>query len=51
MPCRSGARRPSAALGLLVVRDFVIAHAGHLDVRSRTDPAESGTTVRITLTI
>jgi signal transduction histidine kinase len=46
-----GPNEPRAALGLLVVRDFVIAHAGHLDVRSRTDPAESGTTVRITLPI
>jgi len=37
-------------LGLLIVRDFVIAHAGHLDVRTGAG-AESGTIVRITLPI
>jgi signal transduction histidine kinase len=40
-----------AALGLLIVRDFVIAHAGQLDVRSHSDAADSGTTVRLTLPI
>jgi signal transduction histidine kinase len=40
-----------AALGLLIVRDFVIAHAGHLDVRSSSDAAAPGTIVRITLPI
>jgi len=44
-----GESRP--ALGLLIVRDFVIAHAGHLDVRSGSDATDSGTTVRITLPI
>ena len=43
-----GHERP--ALGLLIVRDFVIAHAGHLDIRSSPDAAP-GTNVRITLPI
>ena len=40
-----------AGLGLLIVRDFVIAHAGHLDIRSSSDAAAPGTIVRITLPI
>jgi signal transduction histidine kinase len=46
-----GAGGSRAGLGLLIVRDFVIAHAGQLDISSRTDAADSGTTVRITLPI
>jgi two-component system, OmpR family, phosphate regulon sensor histidine kinase PhoR len=42
--------QPRAALGLLIVHDFVTAHAGHLDVRSG-DAEEPGTTIRITLPI
>jgi signal transduction histidine kinase len=41
--------RPRVALGLLIVRDFVIAHAGQLDVQGQTGPDRRGTTVRITL--
>jgi signal transduction histidine kinase len=40
-----------AALGLLMVRDFVIAHAGHLDIRSSTDATAPGTVARIRLPI
>jgi two-component system sensor histidine kinase TctE len=47
----NGPGQSRAALGLLIVRDFVIAHAGHLDVRSGSDAADSGTIVRITLPI
>jgi two-component system, sensor histidine kinase and response regulator len=39
------------ALGLLIVRDFVIAHAGQLDIRSNSDAPAPGTIVRITLPI
>jgi signal transduction histidine kinase len=42
--------QPAPALGLAIVRDFVVAHAGHLDIRSGSE-AEPGTTVRITLPI
>jgi len=47
----NGPGHERAALGLLIVRDFVIAHAGHLDVRSRSDAGTPGTIVRITLPI
>jgi signal transduction histidine kinase len=40
-----------AALGLLIVRDFVTAHAGHLDIRNSSDAGAPGTIVRITLPI
>jgi signal transduction histidine kinase len=40
-----------AALGLLIVRDFVIAHAGRIDVVSGPDASPAGTTIRITLPI
>jgi signal transduction histidine kinase len=46
-----GPGSPRAGLGLLIVRDFVIAHGGHLDISSLTDAAESGTTARFTLPI
>ncbi len=39
------------ALGLLIVRDFVIAHAGRIEVASEGDAASPGTTIRITLPI
>jgi signal transduction histidine kinase len=47
----NGPGHDRAALGLLIVRDFVIAHAGHLDVRSNSDAGAPGTIVRITLPI
>jgi signal transduction histidine kinase len=47
----AAAGEPRTALGLLIVRDFVIAHAGHIDLRSRSDAADCGTLVRITLPI
>jgi signal transduction histidine kinase len=47
----NGQGQSRAALGLLILRDFVIAHAGHLDVHSGSDAADSGTIVRITLPI
>jgi signal transduction histidine kinase len=37
------------ALGLSLARDIARAHGGDLEVESRTDPAEHGTTVRMTL--
>jgi len=40
-----------AALGLLIVRDFVIAHAGRIEVVSGPEAAPAGTTIRITLPI
>ncbi|HUK37151.1 MAG TPA: ATP-binding protein [Vicinamibacterales bacterium] len=43
--------RPRVALGLLIVRDFVIAHAGQLDVRGDTGTAGRGTAIRITLPV
>jgi two-component system, OmpR family, sensor histidine kinase PhoQ len=48
---QNGPGHERAALGLLIVRDFVIAHAGHLDVRSSSDAGAPGTVVRITLPI
>jgi signal transduction histidine kinase len=38
-------------LGLLIVRDFVIAHAGRIEVVSGPGAAAAGTTIRITLPI
>jgi len=38
-------------LGLLMVRDVVAAHGGHVEVDSETDPYRSGTTVRLTLPV
>jgi len=43
--------RPRVALGLLIVRDFVVAHAGQLEVRGDAGPAGHGTTIRITLPV
>jgi len=43
--------RPRVALGLLIVRDFVIAHAGQLEVRGDAGTAGRGTTIRITLPV
>ncbi len=43
--------RPRAALGLLIIRDVVVAHAGQLEVRGNTGPAGHGTTIRITLPV
>jgi two-component system OmpR family sensor kinase len=40
-----------AALGLLIVRDFVVAHAGRIEVVSGPEAAPAGTTIRITLPI
>jgi signal transduction histidine kinase len=39
------------ALGLLIVRDFVTAHAGRIEVVSGQGAGTAGTTVRITLPI
>lgn len=43
--------RPRVALGLLIVRDFIIAHAGQLEVRGDAGPVGRGTTIRITLPV
>jgi signal transduction histidine kinase len=47
----AGADQPRLGLGLLMVREVVAAHAGHLEVHSETDPGRSGTTVRLTLPV
>jgi signal transduction histidine kinase len=47
----AGPDRPRASLGLLIVRDFVIAHAGRIEVASEGDAVPPGTTIRITLPI
>jgi len=47
----NGSGQSRQALGLLIVRDFVIAHAGHIELRSGSDATETGTIVRITLPI
>lgn len=41
-------RRP-IGLGLLMVRELVAAHGGHVDVQSSTDAFRHGTTIRLTL--
>jgi signal transduction histidine kinase len=38
-------------LGLLMVRDVVVAHGGHIEVESHERGAERGTTVRLTLPV
>lgn len=43
--------RPRVALGLLIVRDFVVAHAGQLEVRGDGGPEGRGTAIRITLPV
>src|SRR5262249_46345023 len=40
-----------AGLALAMVRDVVVAHGGRLDIDSRTDRADHGTTVRLTLPV
>ena len=44
-------RQRPLALGLLMVREMVAAHGGHLEVHSDTDAFLSGTTVRLTLPV
>lgn len=41
--------QPRMGLGLSMIRDVVLAHAGHMEVHSETDPLRCGTTVRFTL--
>ena len=43
--------QPRMALGLLMVRDVVAAHGGHVEVHSDTEVFLSGTTVRLTLPV
>jgi signal transduction histidine kinase len=43
--------RPRVALGLLIVRDVVIAHGGELEVGGDAGPGGRGTTIRITLPV
>jgi len=47
----AGPRHRPLALGLLMVREVVAAHGGHLEVHSDTDAFLSGTTVRLTLPV
>jgi signal transduction histidine kinase len=42
---------PRLGLGLLMVREIVAAHGGHLEVESQTDAFMSGTVVRLTLPV
>ena len=44
-----GADQPPAGLGLLMVREVVAAHGGHIDVGSDTTAFRRGTTIRLTL--
>ena len=45
------AGQPPAGLGLLLVRDIVAAHSGHLDIQSEAAAFQRGTTVRMTLPV
>lgn len=42
---------PPAGLGLLLVRDIVAAHSGHLDIQCEAAAFERGTIVRMTLPV
>jgi signal transduction histidine kinase len=43
--------QPPAGLGLLLVRDIVAAHSGHLKIQSEAAAFQRGTTVRMTLPV
>ncbi len=43
--------RPHVGLGLMMVRDVVAAHGGHLEVESNPEAFRGGTTVRLTLPV
>jgi signal transduction histidine kinase len=45
---RDGLNVRGAGLALVLISDIVAAHGGRVDVRSRTDPADHGTTIRLT---
>jgi signal transduction histidine kinase len=47
----AGSDRGRGGLGLLMVRDVVVAHGGHVEVQSHERGAERGTTVRLTLPV
>lgn len=44
---RDGLNARGAGLGLLLIRDIMVAHGGRVDVRSRTDPGDHGTAIRL----
>ena len=46
-----GPDRRRMGLGLLMVREVVAAHAGHVEVHSDTDVCRRGTTVRLRLPV
>lgn len=46
---RSPGDRPKTGLGLVMVREVVCAHAGHVEVESSTDPFRHGTRIRLTV--
>lgn len=47
----TGSDLPRVGLGLLMVREVVAAHGGHLEVHSDTKAFMSGTTIRLTLPV
>ena len=46
-----GTDQPRLGLGLSMIREVVLAHAGHIEVQSNTDAFRQGTTVRLTLPV
>jgi NtrC-family two-component system sensor histidine kinase KinB len=48
---RDGLNVRGAGLALVLISDIVAAHGGRVEVRSRTDAAEHGTTIRLTFPV
>jgi signal transduction histidine kinase len=46
-----GPDQPRVGLGLSMIREVVLAHAGHIEVRSDPEAFRGGTTVRLTLPV
>jgi signal transduction histidine kinase len=46
-----GSAHPRLGLGLSMIREVVLAHAGHIEVQSNTEAFRHGTTVRLTLPV
>ena len=43
--------RSKTGLGLVMVREVVSAHAGHVEIESSTDPFRHGTKIRLTVPV